>query len=66
MCSAALFVLGVAAASKIYGQAAPAQQWTSGISVEASQQLFSTMCALDAAGFDAEKCLRASRCGENC
>jgi hypothetical protein len=43
MCSAALFVLGIAAASKIYGQAAPAQQWTSGISVEANQQLFSTM-----------------------
>jgi tetratricopeptide (TPR) repeat protein len=55
MCSAALFVLGIAAASKIYGQAAPAQQWTSGISVEASPQLFSTMCALDAAGFDAEE-----------
>ncbi len=55
MCSAALFVLGIAAASKIYGQAAPAQQWTSGISVEASQQLFATMCALDAAGFDAEE-----------
>jgi hypothetical protein len=55
MCSAALFVLGIAAASKIYGQAAPAQQWTSGISVEANQQLFSTMCALDAAGFDAEE-----------
>jgi tetratricopeptide (TPR) repeat protein len=55
MCSAALFVLGIAASSKIYGQAAPARQWTSGISVEASQQLFSTMCALDAAGFDAEE-----------
>jgi len=29
--------------------------WSSGISVEASPQLFSTMCALDAAGFDADE-----------
>jgi tetratricopeptide (TPR) repeat protein len=55
MCFAALLVLGIAAASKIYGQAAPARPSASGISVEASQQLFSTMCALDAAGFDAEE-----------
>lgn len=55
MCCAALFALGIAAASKMYGQAAPAQPSASGISVEASQQLFSTMCALDAAGFDAEE-----------
>ena len=55
MCSAALLVLGIAAAPKIHGQAAPTQEWASGISVEASQQLFSTMCALDAAGFDADE-----------
>ena len=55
MCSAALLVLGIAAAPKIHGQAAPMQEWASGISVEASQQLFSTMCALDAAGFDADE-----------
>jgi tetratricopeptide (TPR) repeat protein len=54
-CCAALLVLGLAAALRIYGQAAPAQRSASGISVEASQQLFSTMCALDAAGFDAEE-----------
>jgi hypothetical protein len=55
MCTVALFVLGIAAASRIYGQAAPAQPSASGISVEVSPQLFSTMCALDAAGFDAEE-----------
>jgi Tetratricopeptide repeat len=55
VCCAALLVLGIAATRKIYGQAAPVQPSASGISVEASQQLFSTMCALDAAGFDAEE-----------
>ena len=56
MCFAALLVLGIAAAPKIHGQApAGQQQWASGISVESSQQLFSTMCALDAAGFDADE-----------
>jgi len=55
LCCAALLVLGVATARKICAQAAPAQPSASGISVEASQQLFSTMCALDAAGFDAEE-----------
>jgi tetratricopeptide (TPR) repeat protein len=55
MCCAALLVLGIGATARIYGQATPAQPSASGISVEASQQLFSTMCALDAAGFDAEE-----------
>jgi hypothetical protein len=55
VCCTALLLLGIAAVSRIYGQAAPAQPSASGISVEASQQLFSTMCALDAAGFDAEE-----------
>ncbi len=55
MCSVALLVLGIAAAPKVHGQAPAAPQWVSGISVEASPQIFSTMCALDAAGFDADE-----------
>ncbi len=55
MSLAALLVLGIATAPNIHGQAAPMREWASGISVEASQQLFATMCALDAAGFDADE-----------
>jgi tetratricopeptide (TPR) repeat protein len=55
VCTAVLVIFCIGASSKIHGQAAPAQPSASGISVEASQQLFSTMCALDAAGFDAEE-----------
>jgi len=36
-------------------QTPPLQEYTSEISVEASQQLFATMCALDAAGFNADE-----------
>lgn len=44
-------LLGVTAAVTTRGQA-PEQ---TGVSVEASEQIFSTMCALDAAGFDADE-----------
>ena len=35
--------------------ASPAQENHTGISVETSQQLFATLCALDAAGFDSDE-----------
>jgi Tetratricopeptide repeat len=45
----------IGSAPKAGGQAPPQQEFTSGIAVEANQQLFATMCALDAAGFDADE-----------
>jgi tetratricopeptide (TPR) repeat protein len=50
---AVLTALGVTAAA-VHSQEAPATNST-GISIESSQQLFATMCALDAAGFDADE-----------
>jgi tetratricopeptide (TPR) repeat protein len=47
--------MSIAPVPKAHGQAPPQQEFTSGIAVEASQQLFATMCALDAAGFDADE-----------
>jgi hypothetical protein len=45
--------LGVAVVAA-HSQEAPAANYT-GIGIESSQQLFATMCALDAAGFDADE-----------
>jgi hypothetical protein len=50
---AALMVLGVAVVTA-RSQETPVANY-SGISVESSQQVFATMCALDAAGFDADE-----------
>src|SRR5580704_19397897 len=46
-------LLGSAATPAMRGQTGPADAQT-GVSVEASQQVFSVMCALDAAGFAAD------------
>ncbi len=58
-CCAISIALGGAIVPGMRGQSqsgqAGANTWSSGISVEASPQLFSTMCALDAAGFDADE-----------
>jgi tetratricopeptide (TPR) repeat protein len=54
-CCIAVLLVSVASVPKAHGQAPPQQEFTSGIAVEASQQLFATMCALDAAGFDADE-----------
>jgi tetratricopeptide (TPR) repeat protein len=43
------------APARVPAQAPPIQEYTSEITVEASQQLFATMCALDAAGFNADE-----------
>ena len=51
-CAAALIAFAFAAFSFAHGQ--QPQTNSSGISVEANQQVFATMCALDAAGFDAD------------
>lgn len=50
---ATVIALGVSA-RKSQAQQAPAAN-DSGISVQSSQQIFATMCALDAAGFDADE-----------
>jgi hypothetical protein len=50
---AALILLSAAIVPCLRGQARPAASST-GISVELNPQLFATMCALDAAGFDAD------------
>lgn len=52
---AAIFILiGTVATPMTHGQAGPEGVQT-GVSVEASQQIFSVMCALDAAGFAADE-----------
>jgi tetratricopeptide (TPR) repeat protein len=50
---AALILLG-AAVPTVHSQGPSVTNYT-GITVESSQQLFATMCALDAAGFDADE-----------
>ncbi len=50
-----MLTLSITSVPKIYGQDSAQKTWTSGIAVEANQQLFATMCALDAAGFDADE-----------
>jgi tetratricopeptide (TPR) repeat protein len=52
--AAIIIMLGTAVTPEMRGQAAPADAQT-GVSVEASQQIFSVMCALDAAGFAADE-----------
>lgn len=49
-----ILLLGAAATPTTLGQSA-ADATATGVSVEASQQIFATMCALDAAGFDADE-----------
>jgi tetratricopeptide (TPR) repeat protein len=51
--AAIILLLGPAAAFTTHGQDTGSEQ--SGVSVEASEQIFSTMCALDAAGFEADE-----------
>jgi len=48
--AAVIILLGTTVSSATRGQAGPPDAQT-GVSVEASQQIFSVMCALDAAGF---------------
>jgi tetratricopeptide (TPR) repeat protein len=52
--AAAIILLGAAVTPRTHGQAGPEGAQT-GVSVEASQQIFSVMCALDAAGFAADE-----------
>jgi len=52
--AAIIILLGTAATPTTRGQAGPEGVQT-GVSVEASQQIFSVMCALDAAGFAADE-----------
>ncbi|MGA7623396.1 MAG: tetratricopeptide repeat protein [Candidatus Acidiferrales bacterium] len=52
--AATILLLGATAAF-MTGAQAPTASEQSGVSVEASEQIFSTMCALDAAGFDADE-----------
>lgn len=52
--AAFIILLCTAATHATRGQAGPADAQT-GVSVEASQQIFSVMCALDAAGFAADE-----------
>jgi hypothetical protein len=52
--AAVIILLGTVGTSQMHGQAGPEGAQT-GVSVEASQQIFSVMCALDAAGFAAEE-----------
>jgi tetratricopeptide (TPR) repeat protein len=54
-CCIAVLILSIASVPQLNGQGGAQQSWTSGIAVEANQQLFVTMCALDAAGFDADE-----------
>jgi Tetratricopeptide repeat len=54
-CCFAVLLAIIGSVPKAGGQAPPQQEFTSGIAVEANQQLFATMCALDAAGFDADE-----------
>ncbi len=53
--SLAVFCGAFIGASPPEAQEATAPQQTSGISVQASPQIFATMCALDAAGLDADE-----------
>jgi tetratricopeptide (TPR) repeat protein len=48
-------LLGTAATSSMRGQASSDPAAAAGVTLEASPQIFSTMCALDAAGFDADE-----------
>ena len=52
--AAVIILLGTTVSSATRGQAGPPDAQT-GVSVEASQQIFSVMCALDAAGFAADE-----------
>jgi tetratricopeptide (TPR) repeat protein len=52
--AAIIILLGTAVTPRTHGQAVPEGAQT-GVSVEASQQIFSVMCALDAAGFAADE-----------
>jgi tetratricopeptide (TPR) repeat protein len=52
--AAIIILLGTAVTPMTHGQAGPEGVQT-GVSVEASQQIFSVMCALDAAGFAADE-----------
>jgi hypothetical protein len=52
--AAIIVLLGTAVTPAMRGQAGPADAQT-GVSVEASQSIFSVMCALDAAGFAADE-----------
>jgi hypothetical protein len=52
--AATIILLGTAATPSTRGQAGPGDVQT-GVSVEASQSIFSVMCALDAAGFAADE-----------
>jgi tetratricopeptide (TPR) repeat protein len=52
--AAIIILLGTAATHATRGQVGPADAQT-GVSVEASQSIFSVMCALDAAGFAADE-----------
>ncbi len=52
--AAIILLLGATATPKTLGQSS-ADATETGVSVEASQQIFATMCALDAAGFDADE-----------
>jgi hypothetical protein len=52
--AAIIILLGTAFTPQTHGQAGPEGAQT-GVSVEASQQIFSVMCALDAAGFAADE-----------
>jgi tetratricopeptide (TPR) repeat protein len=52
--AAIIILLGTAVTPQTHGQAVPEGAQT-GVSVEASQQIFSVMCALDAAGFAADE-----------
>jgi hypothetical protein len=52
--AATIILLGTAVTPQTHGQAVPEGAQT-GVSVEASQQIFSVMCALDAAGFAADE-----------
>jgi tetratricopeptide (TPR) repeat protein len=53
--AAFIVLLGSAASPSIRGQASSDPAAAVGVSLEASPQIFSTMCALDAAGFDADE-----------
>jgi tetratricopeptide (TPR) repeat protein len=52
--AAVIILLGTAVTPAMRGQAAPPDAQT-GVSVDASQSIFSVMCALDAAGFAADE-----------
>lgn len=53
-CLAVAIVVGALPLARVQGQASVDSN-VSGVSVEASQQVFSTMCALDAAGYNSDE-----------